>query len=333
MNNMPSNDREPASPFRRRLLQGALLLPAAAALATLPGCSVAERVDGSFLQPWREHLQWEMADWQRPLHLAQRLGCRHLVLQWAGIFGGDDGDWQLSDTGMRMLLTAAAESGLQVRVGLPFEQRWWQAIGADDATLQAFFAESLGRARQWLANVPWARMQAFGGWYLPYELEQYHWATPTRQEMLGQWLLGMQQAAEMQGGDCAVSTYFSRLPTEGSLVALWESLLARVNLRPMVQDGVGVAGIGNLLHLQPLLQLFTRQGTAFDAIVELFRELPGSAQEGNHFKAESADFERIRHQLQWASGSGAGNVLLYAVDPWLSQDTPQAKALRRRWRI
>ena len=333
---MPPNRDDPglSSRQRRQLLRAALLLPAAAAMAPLPGCSPSERVDGSFLQPWREHLQWEMADWQRSVSLMRRLGCRQLVLQWTGIRGGDDGDWELPDTSLRMLFTAAGEAGMTVRVGLPFEQRWWQAIGADDAALQSFFDDSLGYARQWLARAPWPRLQAFGGWYLPHELEQYHWATPARQQQLAQWLHGLQQAAAERGGDCAVSTYFSRLPTQGSLVALWESLLAQASLRPMVQDGVGIAGMDNQQPLQPLLELFATTGTPFDIIVELFSQAPDPARDGGlHFQGESADFERIRQQLQWARGSGADHVLVYAADPWLSQDTPQARLLRRHWGI
>lgn len=319
------------SPLRRQLLRAALLAPAVGALVALPGCSVPEKIDGTFLQPWRSHLDWGMADWQRSLKLAQRLGCRQLVLQWSGIHGAPDGDWELSENSLRMLFTAAGEAGIRVRVGLPFEQSWWKAISGDDAALQAFFADSLTRAQAWLAQAPWPRLQGFAGWYLPYEIEQYHWADPARQQWLAQWLHGLQQAAQARGGDSAISTYFSRLSTEGRLDTLWSTLLDKVTLRPMVQDGVGVAGAGNVQHLQPLLALLQQRGVAFDAIVELFRELPGSASDGTRFEGETADVARIRTQLQWAHDSGADNVLVYALDPWLSQDTPQAKALRRQW--
>lgn len=322
---------DPCSPLRRRLLGAALLAPAVGMLATLPGCSMPEQVDGTFLQPWRSHLDWTMADWQRSVQLAKRLGCRQLVLQWAGIHGAPEGDWLLPDASLRMVFTAAGEAGITVRVGLPFEQSWWKAIGGDDATLQAFLAETLARAQQWLAQAPWARLQAFGGWYLPYEIEQYHWADPARVQWLGQWLHGLQQAAHAQGGDCAVSTYFSRLQTSGRLETVWASLLDQAPLRPMVQDGVGVAGAGNVQELRPLLAMLKQRGAAFDAIVELFRELPGENTDGTQFKGETADAARIERQLAWARDSGAEHVLVYALDPWLSQDTPQAKALRRHW--
>jgi hypothetical protein len=319
------------SPLRRRLLRAALLAPAVGALAALPGCSIPTQVDGTFLQPWRSHLDWTMADWQRSVQLAQRLGCKQLVLQWAGIHGAPEGDWQLPDASLRMVFTAAGEAGMTVRMGLPFEQSWWKAIGGDDATLQAFFADSLGRAQQWLAQAPWARLQAFGGWYVPYEIEQYHWANPARVQGLAQWLHGLQQVAHAQGGDCAISTYFSRLETTGRLETVWATVLDRVPLRPMVQDGVGVAGAGNVQQLKPLLAMLTQRGVAFDAIVELFRELPGENSDGTQFKGETADASRIERQLAWAADSGAEHILVYALDPWLSQDTPQAKALRRHW--
>lgn len=324
---------DPSSPLRRRLLRAALLAPAIGTLAALPGCSIPAKIDGSFLQPWRSHLDWTQADWQRSLHLAQRLGCTQLVLQWVGIHGAPEGDWQLSDASLRMLFTAAAETGIAVRLGLPFEHGWWKAIGGDEAALQAFFADTLPRARQWLAQAPWPRLQAFGGWYLPYEIEQYHWADPARLQHLGQWLQGLQQAARAVGGDCAISTYFSRLQTDGQLQTVWARLLDQVALRPMVQDGVGVAGTGNVQHLQPLLAMLKQRGVAFDAIVELFRELPGSAADGSRFEGETADMARILRQLQWARDSGAEQVLVYALDPWLSQDTAQARALRRQWRL
>ena len=85
------------------------------------------------------------------------------MLQWTGIVGGNDGDWSLPDGSLQQLFTAASENDIRIRVGLPFQQRWWQAIGADDATLQAFLAESLAHARSWLAQAPWAQQPAFGG--------------------------------------------------------------------------------------------------------------------------------------------------------------------------
>lgn len=171
---------DPSSPLRRRLLRAAVLAPLAGTLATLPGCSLPVQVDGTFLQPWRSHLQWGLADWQRSLTLARTLGCRQLVLQWAGILGGSDGDWTLPDSSLQQLFTAASENNIHLRVGLPFQQRWWQVIGADDASLQAFLADSLAQARRWLAQAPWAQQPAFGGWYARRGIDLHRWKIKTQ---------------------------------------------------------------------------------------------------------------------------------------------------------
>lgn len=323
------------SPLRRRLLRAALLAPAAGALAALPGCSAPPHFDGSFIQPWRSHLELSAQDWQRHMALAQSLGCRQIVVQWAGLYGsGGDADWNVPDSVMQQIFSSAAGAGLQVRVGLPYHSGWWKALQAPDlATLDAFLATTLDNARSYLQAAPWARQPNFAGWYLPYELEQFHWAQDDRQQRLCSWLAALVAAASAGTAQVtAISTYFSRLQTSGSLPQLWTRILEQVPLRPMVQDGVGVAGLANLDGVDPLLALLRTRKVDFDVVVELFEELPTSAADGSHFQAQTADAARIGKQLAWAQRSGAAGLFAFALDPWLSQDSPRAKALRRQWR-
>lgn len=323
------------SPLRRRLLRAALLAPAVGALAALPGCSTPPRFDGSFIQPWRSHLQLTAQDWQQHMALAQSLGCRQIVVQWAGLYGsGGDADWNVPDSVMQLIFNSAAAAGLQVRVGLPYHSGWWKALQAPElAALDAFLAQTLDNARGYLQSAPWAKQANFAGWYLPYELEQFHWAQDDRQQRLCTWLAALAAAAKASTAHAtAISTYFSRLQTTGSLAQLWTRILDQVPLRPMVQDGVGVAGLDNLDGVDPLLALLRTRRLDFDVVVELFEELPTSAADGSHFQAQTADATRIGKQLAWAQRSGAAGIFAFALDPWLSQDTPRAKALRRQWR-
>ncbi|WP_225981460.1 hypothetical protein [Paracidovorax avenae] len=73
-----------------------------------------------------------------------------------------------------------------------------------------------------------------------------------------------------------MSTFFSKLQTPGTLTALWTDILEKVALRPMLQDGVGVAGMGNYAGLEPLRALLRQRGVPFDLIIELFEQLPPS---------------------------------------------------------
>ncbi|SBV57484.1 DUF4434 domain-containing protein [Xanthomonas graminis] len=325
------------SPSRRDLLRLAVLAPAALAVGMLPGCAKPPRFDGSFIQPWRSHLDLSAQDWQQHMALAQRLGCRQIVVQWAGLYGGGgDADWALPDSTLQLIFSTAAAAGLQVRGGLPYHSGWWKALQAPDlATLDAFLALTLDHARAYLQTAPWSRHANFDGWYLPYELEQFNWAQDARQQRLCSWLAALCAAADTGAGTekvTAISTYFSRLQTNGSLPQLWNRILDQVPLRPMVQDGVGVAGLDNLDGVNPLLAALRARQVAFDVVVELFEELPSSAADGSHFQAQTADAARIQQQLAWAQRSGAAGIFAFALDPWLSQDSPRAQALRRQWR-
>src|SRR5260221_4855639 len=49
---------------------------AAAACASLVGCAASAPVSGSFLQPWRSHLEMPRDQWRQRLAATQALGCR-----------------------------------------------------------------------------------------------------------------------------------------------------------------------------------------------------------------------------------------------------------------
>ena len=325
----------PANPChaRRRFLHLAASVPALALLLPLTACSPKPQVDATFLQPWQSHSQLSRDDWAKRMAATRALGTRQLVLQWVGMVHGSGPDWMLPDTSMQHLLDTAGEQGMRVRIGLPCDQDWWRSLSAEDeATQVAFFSRSLQAGTQYMRESPWSQHPQFDGWYIPYEIEQYHWAEPASQQRLGQWLAALSAVSQRAGhGVPAISTYFSKLPTEGDLAQLWQRLLELAHLRPMVQDGVGVAGWDNLKSIEPLLSMLRKQRTPFDVIVELFEQLPSEKDDGTDFKARSADYPRVERQLAWASTTGAAQVVAFAIDPWVLQDDAPAQALHRQW--
>ena len=310
----PGLPTDPSSPLRRRLLRAALLAPLAGTLATLPGCSLPVHVDGTFLQPWRSHLQWGLADWQRSLKLAHALGCRQLVLQWTGIVGGSDGDWSLPDGSLQQLFTAARENDLRIRVGLPFQQRWWQAIGADDATLQAFLADSLAHARA----AGWHRRRGRSSRPSAAGTCPTNWSSSTG-PVRPPAMVGAVAARAGAGRQRAAVTVRSPATSAAcSPMATWSRYGRRYWPRPRCGRWcrtVGVAGAGNVQQLQPLLDHFQAQGIGFDAIVELFRELPGSAADGSGFRAKP----QMPHA---SSGSWRGHAAVAHSTCWSMRWSP-----------
>ena len=158
----------------------------------------------------------------------RKLGCRELFVQWLGI--EDDAEanrWLLGPGQITDLLDICQALGMKVHLGVPFHQGWWNRIGGSDPQALALFLRRIADgAQRFMQQARWPRHAAFQGWYLPYELEQYHWASPERAALLTQALLPMARAAaETSGRPPTISTYFSHLHGPGSLEGLWRLLL------------------------------------------------------------------------------------------------------------
>ncbi|MDP9900640.1 DUF4434 domain-containing protein [Variovorax ginsengisoli] len=292
-------------------------LGGAMAAALLAGCAAPLRFEGSFLQPWESYAALPETEWRRRLQATRALGCEEIVLQWSGHEGGAN-PWVLPEPLLQSLFDEAGRAGMGIRLGLPYDERWWPVLAATAPDARGdFLRATQGRSLQAMQDTRWTRQPGFRGWYLPYEIDAYNWATPARQRMLADWLQPMAETARAEGRPpLAVSTFHSQLQTEGRLTAVWTTLLDRMPLRPMLQDGVGVAGLDHAAGLDSLSAMLRQRGVAFDWIVELFEQLP-AADGSSAFHARAATTARVRQQLQLARRSGADRVIAFAVDPWM----------------
>ncbi|WP_420809651.1 DUF4434 domain-containing protein [Achromobacter mucicolens] len=302
-------------------------------MAPLAACSPPVSVNATFLQLWRSHADLTADDWRLRLRSFRRLGSREIFLQWTGLEGGRPDDWMAPGALLDTLFDEAAHQGLGIHVGLPYDQRWWDVLArADIPALAAFLDQTRERGIAYMRESGWNQRRAFRGWYLPYELEQYNWASAERQSLLMPWLDALSRAAQDTSSSVpCISTYFSRLPGNGSLATLWSRILDHVGIHPMIQDGVGVAGMDNLRALAPLHDMLLERRASFDLILELFEELPSGATDGSTFKARSAEFPRVYEQWEVARGYGAKRIVAFALDPWVIGDTPEAQALMQAW--
>jgi len=308
-------------------------LGAASLAASLAGCAPSWRVRSTFWQWWRSHLDLDAAQWDQRMQALRDLGFTEIVVQWAGQEGGEQ-PWVLPPDRLRTLFDTAGRLGIGLQLGLPYDERWWARLrDADDNALAGYLRQLRDRALAYAAQAAWPRHAAFRGWYIPYEIEQHSWASPARQAMLADWLAQLAgPLADGAGRPPAISTYHSRLPAPLGLAALWRGIIGRAALRPMLQDGAGVAGLGAYEPLAPLRRLLLEAGVPFDLIVELFEELPSARRDGSTFEARAADPARVRRQLRIARGYRARRVVAFAADPWLTGAGPEAQRLRTFWR-
>lgn len=323
---MTEDDVPPASraPGRRAIL-------AAAAFGTLALLSrsardpwrLSGRLDGTFIQPWRDDLALSSTQWAQRVADARALHCRTLILQWTG----HGADYRLDADLIIRLMDLALAAGCRVQVGLPYDPDYWAVLeGKSPRTRPAFLEEAAAEAIGFLAAAPFASHPAFAGWYIPYELDQASWARPEELTLLAAFLARLRQAGG--ASPMAISCFHSANAPGRSLVSLWQALPADLALRPLVQDGVGVFGLTNYRHLLPLFAHFRATGRAFDVVVELFAQKPSDLLEPGAFAADAASFVRLAAQLDVAATSGAEHLIAFALQPYMTGPAPGAAALR-----
>ncbi len=301
---------------------------------SLSGCSNPQLTGGTFLQPWQEHMNWPLERWRSVLAGNKELGCSSLFLQWVALEGESSTAWDARGRMLQTLLDESARLGIGVHIGLPYNQNWWTAIDQSNPDQVYNYMQMIGQsAVAYMRSVNWQQHAAFAGWYVPYELEQYNWARTSRIDIVADWLKMLSDVSiETCGREPTVSTYFSEIAEPQALANMWDYLLDRAVVRPMVQDGVGVHGLGNYQNLEPLHQALLRRGAYFDLVVELFERDAGAANVAGAFSAHTANLQRLRSQWGTAQGYGAQRIVAFALEPWASQDTPTGKELRKVWK-
>ncbi len=283
----------------------------------------AGRLDGTFIQPWRDDLTLSTTQWAQRVADARMLGCRSLILQWTS----HGTDYALDATLIFQLLDLALAAGCRLQVGLPYDPAYWPVLeGRGDSSRAAFLEGAAARAVAFLQAAPFAAHPAFAGWYIPYELDQASWARPEEMALLVPFLRRLRQAGG--ASPMAISCFHSANAPGRTLVDLWQGLPADLNLRPLVQDGVGVFGLANYRHLAPLFAHFRAMGRPFDLVVELFAQKPTDLLEPGAFAADAADAVRLAAQLDLAAASGAVHRIAFALHPYMTGPAPGAAALR-----
>ncbi|MGP1629559.1 MAG: DUF4434 domain-containing protein [Giesbergeria sp.] len=307
-----------------------------AAATLLAGCagggSSSEKYQATFLQPWQAYENLSLEEWQRRLKITRDLGCNEIILQWSALYGGSY-PWTMPESLIQLIFDEGAKLGIGIRVGLPYNEGWWNALrGNQTRRLESFLTDTQANCIDTMESSRWPAQAGFQGWYLPYELDQYNWATPQRRELLMPWLSAIAATASKRSAQpLALSTFYSSLDTTGTLAGLWSEILDQVTLRPMLQDGVGVAGLKNYEGLDPLRTLLHDRGVPFDLIVELFEQLPALPNTNNAFRAKAASSSRISAQMEIARSYGADRIVAFAIDPWLLSRADEELTLPYSW--
>lgn len=268
---------------------------------------------GTFLQLWARHLEWSSAQWDALLDALSLLACQEIVLQWCRY---DDVDFAPL---VPRLLDAARSRRMRVLIGLPYQSDWWRRMEADPlealggvvARARAFASSS--SARQWV------RHSAFGGWYLPEEIDDDHWLPAPRRRALAGALDQLVGALR----PLSASGFTNRASAPFELAEFWRELAARRRLaRVFFQDGIG-AGKMTLASWPAYLEaLRARLGKRLEVVVEIFESVPSEA----GFRAVPAPYERIVSQADMARRATGRPPLCFSLPDYASPTAGPAAA-------
>jgi hypothetical protein len=272
---------------RRSLL---CLLATAPILASLPGCTRSTGLQGSFLQLWKSHADLNPQQWRERLAAMADMGCRTVTLQWVGLIGGQS-PWMMPEAMLRNVFDIAHEQGMQVS-------------GCRSTTPGGRRCRRMSRGRRSSSPRPWARRRLSGHLALAAAQRLCRLVHPLR---AGAVPLGQcrQPATPGRLAGCDVCQHPTaqrpypvdfhlpqRAAHRGSLLQLWRTLLDTTALRPVVQDGVGVAGWTNLQAIEPLL-LELRRRRCHSMWWWSCSSSCRRKNDGTDFKARSADYARV----------------------------------------
>lgn len=244
-------------------------------LCLLMSSTMARADERIFYQPLNVDASLSQAQWQRIWQDTAQHGVQTVIVQWTAYgdsnFGGVDG-WLANS------LKLAHEQGLKLVLGLNMDPAYYQRIDElDSAGLAAYWQVQLGQslAQQQRLRQDWKL--PVSGWYLPMELDDFHFLAVERRQTL-------QRQLKDFVGKLDAPLHVSAF-TAGKLApqvnGQWLDGLTSVGVQVWWQDGAGTG------RLPPLV----RNGYAsalpcpVGIVREAFRQVSA---EGQPFRAEPA---------------------------------------------
>lgn len=210
---------------------------------------------GTFTQPWAvDHYSPEM--WEREFAAMQALGIDLWIYQWVGdsknktvIYPTRLAGYTQSSSldQVEIALSLAKKYGIQVFLGLVFNDEWWQKEGSDREWLLQEAGEMKAVASELYAEYYPRYPDTFAGWYINWEMDNYA-GYNRRAKHKANMIEALQLVATHLEGlnpdlPCSMAPFFN---TAGGASAqaygqFWFEVLSQTGVDIlMLQDGIGV---------------------------------------------------------------------------------------------
>lgn len=198
------------------------------------------------------------------------------------------------------ILKVANELGMDVFLGLGLNPEYWS--GKFDAKQESSMNQKIMTELKSL----YGNFDSLAGWYLPEELDDRNFNTPSAKNTVKTYLKNMMMYARFYTGKpVMVSPYFGMNPNGAAYAEWWDEILSEVKIDIVaMQDGVGTRrttveeSTAVFEALQPVME---KHGVEFWANVEVFNQIHGWPVDESSWQAVPADIERVLKQLELQS--------------------------------
>ena len=317
----------------------ALFWAAAASAATLPvtapatsaGSGKRPLINATFIQLLEQNSHWERSRWQGMFDTLQAVGVRQVFIQWTlhddRAFYASGEFAMVPRPPLETILAMAQARGMEVHLGLAAESRYWEMIKQAPERRGEYLdrlrwkSERVARELAPLAS----RFQAFRGWYIPEEIDDFSWRAPRDQQLLRRHLKELSAFLKKltPAATVSLSGFTGARSDPEFYAAFWSRLLRETALDLVLfQDGAGTGKLPRELlpvYLKAVRSAVDANAKKLQVVVELFEEVSE-----HPFKAVPAPISRVREQLRTAGDYASGGINSFSVPDYMSGEAGAA---------
>jgi hypothetical protein len=230
-----------------------------------------------------------------------------------------------NETTLNKIFVAAETIGIKVYLGLSFSETWYKSDKASAITYNDLLLKNKDNIDE-LYNL-FGSNAAFGGWYIPQEINDYDWQTETKKILLFTWIQQVAEYAHKKDASkpVIIAPYFNLWQPADVIEAWYNELLDIAKDIDWIypQDGIGtslkdvhidIPHYGS--HIKAACE---KHGKKFGVTVESFRQLTGWPIDNGIFSAISTDIKQINEQIQEAYQLNPNDIILFEWD-YLNKD-------------
>lgn len=290
-----------------------------------PPTSGNAKLSGSFIQLWNSTgckcAEWTQTQWENEIIRMKDNHFTYLIVQYSVY---NDLSWYSPTnipsityelTTLNKIVAAAEKHDFKIHFGLYFDESWNSANKSSSSTYNAVLTK-----HKLVADELWSlfgNSSAFGGWYIPQEINDLEWQTDPEKSLLFDWVKNVTDYTESISTDKPIMIApFFNLWQPADVLGSWynEFLTIATHLDKVYpQDGVGITLKNPEYHIplyySAIKTACENQGKLFGATIESFQQQTGWPIDNGSFSASSTSIDRLKKQL-WASEEQSPNELI-----------------------